>query len=145
MWHFIGAPYQKNGMIKNYFNIAWRNLQRNKAYSAINIVGLALGMAVALLIGLWVADELNVNRNFANYDRIARVMVNSTNGGHTETRPYASIALATELRTKYASDIKSVAMMSSNSGHILTYGESGLGSDGCRYVEPEFLDLLPLR
>ncbi len=132
-------------MIKNYFNIAWRNLQRNKGYSAINIVGLSLGMAVALLIGLWVADELNVNKNFAHYDRVVRVMKNTTEGGHTWTDIYVPMALAVELRTNYKADIKAVAMMSANSGHILASGETSLGSDGCRYVEPEFLDLLPLQ
>ena len=45
-------------MIRNYFKIAFRNLVNNKVYSAINIGGLAVGMAVAILIGLWVYDEL---------------------------------------------------------------------------------------
>ena len=47
-------------MIKNYFKIAWRNLVKSKGYSAINIGGLAVGMAVAMLIGLWVYDELSL-------------------------------------------------------------------------------------
>jgi len=45
-------------MIKNYFKIAWRNLIKNKAHSSINIVGLSVGMAVAMIIGLWIWDEL---------------------------------------------------------------------------------------
>ena len=45
-------------MIKNYFKIAWRNLFKNKGTSLINIGGLAVGMAVATLIGLWIWDEL---------------------------------------------------------------------------------------
>ncbi len=71
-------------------------------------------------------------------------MENATNGGHTETSIYLPLPLASALRTKYPSDIKTVAMMSSNSGHILANGETSLGSDGCRYVEPQFLDLLSL-
>src|SRR5687768_9935834 len=43
-------------MLKNYFKIAWRNLIKSKGYSALNIGGLAVGMAVALLIGLWIYD-----------------------------------------------------------------------------------------
>ena len=61
-------------MIRSYFKIAWRNLGRSKGYSAINIGGLAVGMAVAMLIGLWVFDELNYDRYHKNYDRIAQVM-----------------------------------------------------------------------
>jgi putative ABC transport system permease protein len=131
-------------MLKNYLKIAWRNLVRNKAYSTINIAGLALGMAVALLIGLWVADELNVNRNFGHYDRIVRVMHNTTEEGHTETWNRVPAAMAAELRKKYSSDLASVAMMSDNSGHVLANNETSVGSDGCRYVEPEFLDMLSL-
>lgn len=72
-------------MFKNYLKIALRNLQRNKIYSSLNIVGLALGMAVALLIGLWVADEFNSNKNFAHYDKIVQLLLNSTIDGHTTT------------------------------------------------------------
>ena len=57
-------------MIRNYFKIAFRNLLKHKGYSFINIFGLATGMAVAMLIGLWVWDELSFNKNFKNYDRI---------------------------------------------------------------------------
>src|SRR5688500_20260437 len=47
------------GMVKSYIKIGWRNLLRNKGYSFINVGGLALGMTVAILIGLWVYDELS--------------------------------------------------------------------------------------
>ncbi|MBA4849337.1 ABC transporter permease [Emticicia sp. BO119] len=53
-------------MISNYFTIAWRNIHRNKAFSAINIMGLALGMACSLLILLWIQDELSVDNYHAN-------------------------------------------------------------------------------
>jgi putative ABC transport system permease protein len=46
-------------MIKNYFKTAWRNLLKNKFYSVINISGLTLGLAVGILILLWVQDELS--------------------------------------------------------------------------------------
>ena len=44
-------------MLKNYLTVAWRNLQRNRGTSFINIFGLSVGMAVTLLIGLWIWDE----------------------------------------------------------------------------------------
>lgn len=49
-------------MIQNFLKIAFRNLVKNKGYSAINIGGLAVGMAVAMLIGLWIYDELSFNK-----------------------------------------------------------------------------------
>jgi hypothetical protein len=61
-------------MIKNYFKIALRNLTRNKGYSFINIGGLALGMTVAMLIGLWVYDELSYNQYHQHYDRIGQLI-----------------------------------------------------------------------
>jgi putative ABC transport system permease protein len=65
-------------MIKNYFKTAWRNLVKNKGYSAINIGGLAVGMAVAMLIGLWIYDELSFNKYHKNYDSIAQVWAGGT-------------------------------------------------------------------
>ena len=60
-------------MLKSYFKIGWRNLLGNKVYSVINIGGLAIGMTVAMFIGLWISDELSFNKYHANYERIAIV------------------------------------------------------------------------
>ena len=61
-------------MIKNYFKIAWRNLIKSKGYSSINIIGLATGMAVALLIGLWIWDEISYNKYFPQHAKLAQLM-----------------------------------------------------------------------
>ena len=68
-------------MIQNYLKIAFRNLLRNKVYSFINIGGLAVGMAVAMLIGLWIYDELSFNKYHQNYDKIGRAMQMQTENG----------------------------------------------------------------
>ncbi|MCC8426964.1 ABC transporter permease [Mucilaginibacter sp. UR6-11] len=60
-------------MFKSYFKIAFRNLWKNKSFSAINILGLALGLAVCLLITLFVIDELSYDKYNVNADRIYRV------------------------------------------------------------------------
>src|SRR5262245_64336817 len=65
--------HKSTSMFKNYFKAAWRNLVKNKAYSFINIGGLAIGMAVATLIGFWVYDEVTYNHNNKNYESIAEV------------------------------------------------------------------------
>jgi putative ABC transport system permease protein len=130
-------------MLKNYLKIAWRNLFKNKVYSAINIAGLAIGMATALLIGIWIADELNANKNFKNYDRIVSVMQNSTDQGHVYSFPEMPVPLAGAMRTKYASDFKSVALVSWKGGCILAVGENKMGTEG-RFVQPDLLDMLPV-
>lgn len=96
------------GMLKNYFTIGWRNLRRNKGYSAINIGGLAAGMAVTILIGMWIFDEVSFNKSFENYDRIGHVMVHNGDG----TYPSSPMPLEAELRTNYSHDIKYVTLFS---------------------------------
>jgi len=60
-------------MITNFFKVAYRNLLRNKGFSAINITGLAIGMAAAILILLWIQDELGYESFHKNKDRIYEV------------------------------------------------------------------------
>jgi len=68
-------------MLKNYLKVAWRNLVNSRIYSFINIIGLATGMAAALIIGLWVWDEVSFDTYHHNYKRLARVMVDATAEG----------------------------------------------------------------
>lgn len=70
-------------MISHNFKIGYRILLKNKAFSAINIGGLALGMTVAILIGLWIFDEFSFNKNHENYDRIVQVMRKDSEQGVT--------------------------------------------------------------
>ncbi|MFD2938367.1 ABC transporter permease, partial [Spirosoma flavum] len=88
-------------MIGNYSKIAWRNLLRYKAFSAINIAGLATGMAVTMLIGLWVYDELSFDRQQERADRIAQVWQIVHFDGQKAAYNVASIPLAQELRSHY--------------------------------------------
>ena len=60
-------------MLKNYFKIAWRNLTRNKIYSFINIAGLSIGLACAMLIVLYVKDEVSYDRFHKNVNNIYRI------------------------------------------------------------------------
>src|SRR5689334_23923632 len=60
-------------MISNYLKVAIRNLLRQKAFSFINIFGLALGISCTALIGMWVNDEVSYDRFHKDYERIYRV------------------------------------------------------------------------
>ena len=60
-------------MLKNYFKIAWRNLVKHKAFAAINIAGLAIGMACSIFILLWVQNELSYDRFHKNAGQIYRI------------------------------------------------------------------------
>jgi putative ABC transport system permease protein len=98
-------------MLKNYFKIAFRNLWRNKSFSAINIFGLAIGLAVCLLITLFVIDELSYDKYNLNADRIYRVSSDFKVNGSvfndrdspapmaaTMMKEYPQIEVATRLR-----------------------------------------------
>ena len=75
----------KIAMFRNYVKIAIRSLLKQKLYSGINILGLALGMACSLLIGLWVKDELSYDRFLPNAEAIQYVRVNFPYNGDTVT------------------------------------------------------------
>ncbi len=85
-------------MLKNYLKIAWRNLTKHKGYTIINVGGLALGMAVALIIGLWVKDELGHDDYFTNKDQIAQIFQSQTFNGETGTGPAIPRPLEKALR-----------------------------------------------
>jgi hypothetical protein len=110
-------------MLRNYLTIAFRNLLKNKVYSAINIIGLSIGMAVAMLIGLWIWDELSFNKIHQNYGRLAQVWMHQTWNGEITAQKNLPLALANELRTKFADDFKSVAITSRPGNYILSYGD----------------------
>src|SRR5579872_4168989 len=73
------------GMYKSYFKIGWRNLVSNKGYSFINVIGLAIGMSVAIVIGLWIFDELSFDSYYKNHERLAKVMLNQTGSDGVST------------------------------------------------------------
>src|SRR5476649_2214553 len=123
-------------MIKNYLKISWRNLIKNKVSSLINIGGLAVGMAVVILIGLWIYDELSFDTYHKNHSRIAQVIQNVTNNGEVQTWRQVPYPLAAELRKSYGSDFKHVLMSTGSGDHILALGDKKLTKSGA-FMEPE--------
>jgi putative ABC transport system permease protein len=131
-------------MIKNYFKTAWRNLVKSKGHSFINIGGLAIGMAVAILIGLWIYDELSFNKYHKNYDRIAQVMRHFTFEGKTETGGQSNpIPLSTELRHAYGSDFTYIVMSTKPVDFIISYGDKKFTQQG-RFMQADAAKMLTL-
>src|SRR5215469_10584675 len=117
-------------MIKNYFKTAWRNLMKNRVHSVINVAGLSVGMAVAMLIGLWMWDELSFDKYHKNYEHIAQVMEQNTLNGIAETRVNVEQPLAPVLQKNYGSDFKHLVMASWTESHILAVGDKKILSRG---------------
>ncbi|HWB28082.1 MAG TPA: ABC transporter permease [Chitinophagaceae bacterium] len=88
-------------MLKNYFKTAWRNIIHDKEYSALNIFGLATGMAVTLLIGLWVYYQYSFDTFLPGYQQVYQVKSNYNAGGDVNTQPSTPTKLADVLRTEF--------------------------------------------
>lgn len=136
-------------MLRNYFKIALRNLLKHKGYSFINISGLATGMAVAMLIGLWMYDELAYNKSYPNYDRIAQVMQHQTFDGVINTQTANPYLMGPEILDKYSSDrndgpFKHVVQSSWTGDHLLTFEEKKLTKTG-NFFEPAIAEMLSLK
>ncbi len=133
-------------MLKNYFKIAWRNIVKNKVYSFINIGGLAVGMAVAMLIGLWVYDEVTFNKYHQNYESIAQVRryytdpaTHETNGVDNMHYPMGAI-----LKSDYKQYFKHVVMAWWLSDYSLSTSDKKISRKG-EFMEAEGLDMLSLK
>src|SRR5688572_10232594 len=120
-------------MFKNYVTIAWRNLIKNKDTSIINIGGLAVGMAVATLIGLWIWDELSFDKQNKNYETIAQLARKQTTNGEvfiSEKSNHFPIPLAGELRNKFQEYFKNVALATESFEQMISVEENRFSRQG---------------
>src|ERR1019366_6666315 len=88
-------------MLINYFKIAWRNLVKNKAFTAINIAGMAIGIATCLIIMLFVQDEFSYDRFNEKADQIVRVVFRGTMNGEKMKESSVMAPVAPTLRNDY--------------------------------------------
>lgn len=116
-------------MISNYTKIAWRNLIRNRSYGLVNIFGLTVGLAVVILITLWIKDELTFDHSFKNHDRIAQVLHQSEMDGQVGTGSGMPMPLAEVLRNDYKNDLEHVAL-SLEGQYNLTYKDKKFSVKG---------------
>src|SRR3569832_1528863 len=97
-------------MITNYIKTTLRSLLRNRSYSFLNITGLAIGIASASLIFLWVEDELTFNHNFAKRDVLYKVYENKTYEGKISTFFGTHGPMAIAMKTEIPGIINSARM-----------------------------------
>ncbi|MCF0060225.1 ABC transporter permease [Dyadobacter chenwenxiniae] len=126
-------------MIQNYFKIARRNLTRNKAFSVINILGLALGMASALLIFIWIQDELSIGKQYDNAPNLYRVMEREFSDGKVVADDNTPGLLADELKKQFP-EVIHAAGFSWQEGHVLGVGNKTARQTGC-YAGPDWFKM----
>jgi putative ABC transport system permease protein len=126
-------------MFKIYFKTAWRNIMRGRGYSALNIFGLATGMAVALIIGLWVYNQYAYDKFLPGYKQLYQVQRHFYGNGDTLTYGGTSLKLADALRNQIA-EIASVAETDGGSMHGLMVGNRKFYIKGS-HVASDFLTM----
>ena len=125
-------------MIKNYFKIAFRNLLRNKGFSAINIAGLAIGMASAILILLWIQNEVSYDRFHKNAPYLYAAYNRGISNGKLECWDGTPNILGPTLKLEHP-EIAEVTRTSYR-WFVTAAGEKKL-STRCMYTDPSFLQM----
>jgi len=125
-------------MFSNYFKTALRNMARSKGYSALSIAGLATGMTVTLLIGLWIYNEFNYDRFLPNHTQLYKVKLNFNYNGDIKTQSGASLPMADALRN--LPEVKHVAETNWPAWHSLVTGDKKLYQGGIM-VGKDFLNM----
>lgn len=119
-------------MLTNYLKVARRNLSRNRGFSAINIVGLALSMAGSLLIGLWINDELSVGRQYANASNLYRVYERQVQDGKISASNGTPGLLPDELKQHFP-EVVYAAGLNWDEPHLVSVNEKATKQIG-RYA-----------
>jgi putative ABC transport system permease protein len=127
-------------MFKNYLKITFRNLWKNKTYSFLNITGLAIGIAAAALIFLWVEDELTFNHSFVNRDFIYRIMENHHNEGKINTSGSTPGPMAQAVKTDIPG-IKNSGRLSWTMDELLVLKDKSIKESGA-YVDPSIIAMI---
>ncbi|MFQ5633435.1 MAG: ABC transporter permease, partial [bacterium] len=125
-------------MLKNYFKITLRNLHRQKIYSFINIAGLAIGMACAILILLWVQDELSYDRFHHNADRIYRIVAEWKEPALKSARTPGKLAPTIKAEIP---EVVYIARVMPATKSAFRYAEKAFYEEAIAYVDPAFFEM----
>ncbi len=126
-------------MLKNFFKVAFRNLWKNKAFSFINITGLAIGMASAMLLLLWIYDEVSFDRFHEKKDRIYEVWNRAEFSGALHSWSTTPKVLARTLEHDYP-EVELAVRVNWGSNFLFSVGEKRIMEPG-NIVDSAFLDM----
>jgi putative ABC transport system permease protein len=127
-------------MLKNYFKIALRTLWKHKGYSFLNIAGLALGMACALFILLWIQDELSFDRFHANAKTLYRVEQDQAGGQGKFHVNVTTYGMREALKTDIP-EIQEAARMAAGRAFLIRQSEKAFFENRITAVDPSFLKM----
>lgn len=123
-------------MLLNYFKIAYRNLIRQKVYSTINILGLAVGMACAIILFLFVWDELSYDRHNSKFDRIFIAQTHSNIGGKEESHFSTPLPLGKALKDEYPAIEAYTRITRAFNIYFVDQNKETIGENNISYADP---------
>ncbi|MBS1663521.1 MAG: ABC transporter permease, partial [Bacteroidetes bacterium] len=128
-------------MLNLFIKTAWRNIVRGRIYSVLNLLGLATGMAVALLIGLWVTYQYSYDRFIPGYEQAYQVRFNYSDNGVTRNQAEVCLPLGDALK-KDIPEVGHVAQAFDIGQVVMVAGEKRIYGD-MQYVGEDFLRVFP--
>ncbi len=127
-------------MIKNHLKFAWRNLMKDRRFTLLNLLGLSSGLTCALLIYIWVEDEVKVDKFLANDERLFQVMENRLQAGGIWTAQSSPIPMAATL-AKEVPEVEFACMVAPLGNITLSVNnEKNLRSDG-KVASPDYFKM----
>ncbi|WP_293946419.1 MULTISPECIES: ABC transporter permease [unclassified Sphingobacterium] len=130
-------------MIKNYLKIAWRNLWKSKGYSAINIIGLSIGMAAVLIIGIWVQNQLQFDNFYSNKDRLYKLWNKYEDQQKISLNDITSGQASQALLADYP-EVEHATRMYWSTTSLMSFGNKRIKSKG-NEVDPAFIQLFDFK
>jgi putative ABC transport system permease protein len=137
----ISLTRQPMQMLVNYFTIASRVMLRNKYFSLINISGLAIGLAGAMLLFLWIAREFSYDQFHSDKERIYQAWNRASIDGQLQAWDKTPRILAPTLKEEYSAIAEAVSFADYNSAYLFTAGESRLMVNTAVYTDPGFFEM----
>src|ERR1022692_1735152 len=130
-------------MLKNFFHITFRSLWKNKGYSFLNIFGLAIGIACAGLIFLWVEDEMNYDSNNLNKDRLYLVKTNENVDAGVFTHSSTPGPMAASMQAEMPGIANTCRMTEGGTSLLYSMGDKSVYASG-NYAEPSLFSMFTL-
>ncbi|MFL0353094.1 FtsX-like permease family protein [Xanthomarina sp. GH4-25] len=131
-------------MIRNYFKIAWRNLIKNKGFTAINIIGLSLGIGCFVMISMFVIDELSYDSYHENADRIYRINSDIIFGGTEMSMALSSDPFGETLKKDYPEVDEYVRFYASGGSKLIKKGNEYINETATTHVDSTLFHIFTL-
>jgi putative ABC transport system permease protein len=129
-------------MFRSYLKTAWRSLMKNKTFSFINVVGLAIGLTCFILIAIFVFDELSYDKYPADADNIYRVNLSVTGNGDVAVYPNVDYAVGEGMKSAFP-EIKSFTRITT-AGDFVKYNDKQFKEDKLAFADSNFLQMFSI-